>query len=596
MTEFLSKTKDQVVEALSQAAAAVSISTAPADAVYVDEATGDDQAGDGTTAKPYKTVLGAFIARDSDAIPVQVKTTPKEGEGAAVYQDMTASAKKKAAKLLTQHKNKLAKQEELKKREQQEGEQKRLAEQKKLEEAKSIVLDEPTSPAQKIKIRQAVEQRGKRVRVFGWVHRLRQQGGMTFVILRDGTGYLQCVLSGRLSQTYDALTLTLESTVQITGEINQLPEGKTAPDNHELSADWFKVVGKAPGGDEAFLNKVSEETDASLLADSRHLVIRGENASAVLKVRSALLSSFRESYANLNLLEVTPPCMVQTQVEGGATLFGFDYYGEQAYLTQSSQLYLETCLPSLGDVFCVQESFRAEKSHTRRHLSEYTHIEGELAFIDFNELLEHIEELICQTIERVLANPKIKALIDQLWAGHPEGKKFEAPSRPFMRMDYRDAIKWLNEHNITRPDEETGVDGPHQVGDDIAEAAERKMTDMIGRPIFLINFPREIKSFYMSRIPGDEGYTESVDLLMPNVGEIVGGSMRINDLDELLAAYEREGISPEPYYWFTDQRKYGTSPHGGYGLGLERLLAWLLNRHTVRECSLYPRWTGRCTP
>ncbi|GAA5886368.1 hypothetical protein JCM16303_002513 [Sporobolomyces ruberrimus] len=596
MAELLSKTKDQVVEALSQAAAAVSLSTAPSDAVYVDEATGDDKEGDGSVAKPFKTVLGAFIARDSDAISVQVKTVPKEGEGASTYQDMTASAKKKASKLLTQHKNKVAKQEELRKREEAEGEVKRAAEAKKLEEAKAIVLEEPTTPAQKIKIRQAVEQRGKRVRVFGWVHRLRQQGGMTFVILRDGTGYLQCVLTGRLSQTYDAMTLTLESTVQITGEINQLPEGKTAPDNHELSADWFTVVGKAPGGDEAFLNKVNEDADASLLADSRHLVIRGENASAVLKVRAALLSSFRESYANLNLLEVTPPCMVQTQVEGGATLFGFDYYGEQAYLTQSSQLYLETCLPSLGDVFCVQESFRAEKSHTRRHLSEYTHIEGELAFIDFNELLEHIEELICQTIDRVLADPKIKAFIDQLWAGHPEGKKFEAPSRPFMRMDYRDAIKWLNEHNITRPDEETGVDGPHQVGDDIAEAAERKMTDMIGRPIFLINFPREIKSFYMSRIPGDEGYTESVDLLMPNVGEIVGGSMRINDLDELLAAYEREGISPDPYYWFTDQRKYGTSPHGGYGLGLERLLAWLLNRHTVRECSLYPRWTGRCTP
>lgn len=199
--------------------------------------------------------------------------------------------------------------------------------------------------------------------------------------------------------------------------------------------------------------------------------------------------------------------MVQTQVEGGSTLFAFDYYGEQAYLTQSSQLYLETCLPSLGDVFCVAESFRAEKSHTRRHLSEYTHVEAELAFLTFDELLVHIEDIvrrvflmqpkpsahpfipqICRTIDGVLADPKIKALIDSLW---PEGQSFVAPSRPFMRMNYKDAITYLNEHNITRPGED-GVDGPHVVGDDIAEAAERKMTDQIGKPIFLYGFPKEI--------------------------------------------------------------------------------------------------------
>ena len=240
-------------------------------------------------------------------------------------------------------------------------------------------------------------------------------------------------------------------------------------------------------------------------------MIRGETSSTILKVRAALMKGFRASYENLGLLEVTPPCMVQTQVEGGSTLFSFDYYGEPAYLTQSSQLYLETCLPSLGDVFCIQESFRAEKSHTRRHLSEYTHVEAELAFLDFDGLMTHIEEVvrtffsclslptqysclhlpqICSTIDGLLADPKTKALIDSLW---PKGESFTPPSRPFMRMDYRDAIKYLNEHNITRPGED-GVDGPHVVGDDIAEAAERKMTDQIGKPIFLMKFPMEIVS------------------------------------------------------------------------------------------------------
>jgi len=207
-------------------------------------------------------------------------------------------------------------------------------------------------------------------------------------------------------------------------------------------------------------------------------------------------------------------------------------------------LYLETCLPSLGDVFCVQESFRAERSLTRRHLSEYTHIEAELAFITFDDLLNHLEEIICRTIDYTLADPLITGTVVEL------NPKFRVPERPFMRMTYADAIDWLVENNI--PNEEGK---PHKFGDDIAEAAERKMTDMIAKPIFLTKFPVEVKAFYMKKDPTDPRVTESVDCLMPNVGEIVGGSMRMENLEELMGAYAREGISPDPYYWFTDQRK-----------------------------------------
>ena len=160
-----------------------------------------------------------------------------------------------------------------------------------------------------------------------------------------------------------------------------------------------------------------------------------------------------------------------------------------------------------------------------------------------------------------------------------------------MRLDYRDAIKYLNEHGIKKED---GTD--HVVGDDIAEAAERKMTDQINRPIMLIHFPKALKSFYMKALGEAPDFTESVDVLVPGVGEVVGGSMRSSALDELVAGFKREGIPMEPYYWFIDQRKYGTAEHGGYGLGVERVLAWLLKRYTVRECSLYPRWMGRATP
>jgi asparaginyl-tRNA synthetase len=233
-------------------------------------------------------------------------------------------------------------------------------------------------------------------------------------------------------------------------------------------------------------------------------------------------------------------------------------------------------------------------------------MEAELAFITFDDLMAHIEAIICESIDKLLANPATAALIMSL------NPNFTAPARPFKRMSYVDAIQWLNDHgiqheaedpdgNVIKDSEGKPVMVAHAIGDDIAEAAERQMTDIIGTPVFLYGFPAGLKAFYMQRMPRKEGetgpvFTESCDVLMPGVGEIVGGSMRIADMHELLAAYAKEGIDPTPYYWYTDQRKYGTCQHGGYGLGVERILAWLANRYTVRECSLFPRWPGRATP
>ncbi|KAG2186537.1 hypothetical protein INT44_002761 [Umbelopsis vinacea] len=570
-----------MAQLLATAAQKLSIGGDAGKVVYIDEVKGSDEAGQGTQDAPFKTAIKALDFAGENA-QIQVK---KDEEG---YKEISASALKKAKKTIVEQQRKAKKQEEQKLKQEQESKSKAENEAKALEAAKAIVLTEDASlpKAQTIKIRDAVASRGKRVKVSGWVHRLRVQGkDMMFAVLRDGSGYIQCVLTGQLCKTFDAITLTLESTITVYGVINQLPEGKTAPDGHELVVDYWTMVGKAPGGDDAFTNKISQDADPSYLLDQRHLVLRGETASAVMKARAQVIKAFRAHFAHQGYTEVTPPCMVQTQVEGGSTLFAFDYYGQQAYLTQSSQLYLETCLPALGDVFCLAESYRAEKSHTRRHLSEYTHLEAELAFISFDDLLQSLEDLICDTLDRVLADEPTRQLIEQLNPG------FQRPQRPFMRMTYADAITYLKENEIKKED-----GSYYQFGEDIPEAPERVMTDKIGKPIFLTRFPAEIKAFYMQKCADDRRVTESVDVLMPGVGEIVGGSMRMDNMEELIEAYKNAGIDSAPYYWYTEQRKYGTTPHGGYGLGVERFLAWLLNRYTVRECSLYPRFTGRCTP
>ncbi|KAK6203569.1 asparagine--tRNA ligase, cytoplasmic [Scheffersomyces amazonensis] len=549
--------------------------------VYVNEQTGvDGPEVSGTEQQPFQSAAYAVFIQPESKVLIYKQLEDSEEFG---YSEISASALKKAKKGADGLKKKAEKQAKL-----EEDQKKKEAENAaKLAELDLIKIEEDTSLplAKKIKLRTIQENLDTRVVVQGWIHRLRLQKGVAFITLRDGTGFIQAVLSGDLAKARQTQELTLESTVIIKGVINKLPEGKSAPGGVELKADYYQVVGLAPAGEESFTNKVQENADPSLLLDQRHLALRGETLSAVMKVRASLLKAIRRFFYEEGLLEVTPPCMVQTQVEGGSTLFKMDYYGEEAYLTQSSQLYLETCLPALGDVFCVQESFRAEKSHTRRHLSEYTHIESELAFIEFDDLLSHLERLITKTVQYVLEDPIAGPLIKQL---NPD---FQPPQMPFKRMEYIHALDWLNEHGIPNEDGEK-----FKFGDDIAEAAERKMTDTIGVPILLIRFPVEIKSFYMQKCSDDPRVTESVDVLMPNVGEITGGSMRTWDYEELLAGIKREKLDLESYYWFTDQRKYGTCPHGGYGLGTERILAWLCDRFTVRDCSLYPRFTGRCKP
>lgn len=421
---------------------------------------------------------------------------------------------------------------------------------------------------------------GRRVRVCGWAMYVRVQGSVHFIEIRDGTGgyppLLQCVIAGPLAKLEDVKRLNREAAVCVTGK---LIEEKRAKGGVELQVDGFTLIGASDGSFEA---RVTPDSGPEVALNNRHLVIRELYTSSILKMGSLVLSGFRDYFLSHNFYEVVPPTIVKTQVEGGSTLFKMDFFGEPAYLTQSSQLYLETCVPALGSVFCFMPSYRAEKSHTRRHLCEYLHLEAEIGFLTFPELLNVLEDMICSVVDKAFEKAP-----DIIQALNPD---FKRPKRPFVRMKYTEAIQWLNAHNVNNP--ETGQ--AYKLGDEITEAPERFLVDTIGEPVFLTNFPAAQKSFYMFRT--EDGNTESVDLLVPTVGEIIGGSMREWRMEKLAEAYKREGLSPEPYYWYNDLRTMGSCPHGGWGLGFERFLQWLLKVDNIRYVCLYPRFSGRAQP
>lgn len=432
---------------------------------------------------------------------------------------------------------------------------------------------------------------GDVVYLVGWAHRVRHQSRMSFVVLRDGSGYVQCVLDGY------TIPFHRETSLAVRGRIHHEPKAQSdVQPPLEIHVDEYAIIGPSDGTIETI---VTAESSVDKLMDQRHVVLRGTQATAVMKVRHELLRAFREYFWSQNYYEVTPPTLVQTQCEGGSTIFDVLYYDEKAYLTQSSQLYLETVTASLGNVYCCLPSYRAEKSKTRRHLSEFTHLEVEYDVCTFEDMLNSLEDIICDvvhtTIKRAghliaLLNPD--QLIDAQGALNDPNNYKLAPHKPFMRMRYADAITYCNEHGIINSE----TNKPFEYGEDITEKPEREMVASIGRFVFLTHFPTVMKSFYMQRDPNDSTLTESVDVLAPGVGEIVGGSMRMWHYDELLEAFQQKGIDPTNYYWYMDQRKYGGAPHGGFGLGVERLLMWLCDLDSVKDACQYSRYMGRCMP
>lgn len=344
--------------------------------IYIDEEKGSDAHDTpGTEAAPLKSLAHGYTEHGGAASTYLVK---KAGE--LEYKPAAKSALKKAANYAAAQ---AKKHDAAAKRAEKEAQQAAdfaaaLEQAKNLKITENPALPKPvlisiaeTDPKVIGQLRKSADEPKEgvlRVRVQGRVQRVAKQGGLMFVILRRGLSLMQCVFAGDLAKTYDALTLARETSMEVLGELWEVPAHAHAPLNRELHADFFRIIAKAPGGDEAFTAKVPEG-DTNLSADLRHLTLRHDKPSTVMFVRGVLESAFHTAYSELGIKKVSPPALVQTQVEGGATLFQFNYYGETSYLTQSSQLYLETALPSLGDVYCIEKSFRAEKSLTRRHVS-----------------------------------------------------------------------------------------------------------------------------------------------------------------------------------------------------------------------------------
>ncbi|MHA2303942.1 MAG: asparagine--tRNA ligase [Candidatus Hodarchaeales archaeon] len=420
---------------------------------------------------------------------------------------------------------------------------------------------------------------GQEIWTRGWLHHVRRQGKLIFLVIRDPSGKVQTVVKPSIGESAFSIAekLTRETAVTAKGTVK---EDKRAPYNGiELQLKEINPVISNASPELEY--EIRPDSGPQVMLDKRHLVLRGEQASDIMRFRDIITRSFRTFFFSRDFVEVTPSTIVQTQVEGGSTLFAFKYFEQDAYLTQSSQLYLETVLPSLGNVFCVLPSFRAEKSRTRRHLTEYTHIEAEMPWFEFEDLLDFMEDMIIHVYTKAKESI-IPSKFDQEIIIH---------SKPFERVSYEKTIDLLREYEIKG---ESGEFLEH--GDDITEGPERALVDRIGKPTFLTHFPTGMKPFYMKVNEQNPEIMNAADLLIPNVGEIIGGSQREDDLEILVERMKGEGLDPKPYYWYIDQRKYGTVPHSGFGLGLERTVQAMLDLDHIREACLYPRLINRATP
>ena len=433
---------------------------------------------------------------------------------------------------------------------------------------------------QRIPIHEAGAHAGETVQIAGWLYNLRRSGRIAFPIVRDGSGLMQCVavknnLPEELFETIK--NLTQESSLMVTGKIRA---EQRAPGGYEMDIESLEVVQRVPESDPYPITP--KEHGVDFLMDHRHLWLRSQRQHAAIKVRHEVIKAVRDYFDSHGFTLVDTPIFTPAACEGTTTLFEVDYFDDnKAYLTQSGQLYNEATAMAFGKVYCFGPTFRAEKSKTRRHLTEFWMVEPEMAYATLEDVKRVAEEMIVFIVGRVLENRR-----EELKRLERDVAKLEAIQAPFPRMSYDDAVKILQAKG-----------SEIQWGGDFGGTDETLLTADQSTCIMVDRFPASFKAFYFEPDPERPELVLGVDVLAPEgYGEIIGGGQRIHDVELLLKRIEEHHLPKEAFDWYIDLRKFGSVPHGGFGMGIERCVAWICGMEHIRETIAFPRMLNRLHP
>ena len=443
-----------------------------------------------------------------------------------------------------------------------------------------------------IRIEDIASHAGEEVTLQGWLQLKTGKGKLQFLRVRDGTGFIQAVIfKGNVSEEVfeAAKRMPLESSLVITGNVRADDRAPGIPGGYELDVTGLEVI-----QDSAEYPIAPKEHGVEFLMDNRHLWLRSSRQWAIMRVRATIVKAMRDWLDDNGFLLVDTPILTPSAAEGTSTLFKTDFHGEDAFLAQTGQLYNEANIFAVGRTYCFGPTFRAEKSKTRRHLQEFWMVEPEIAFCNLDQLLEIEEQYVSYIVQTTLRERAAELKLLERDTSH-----LEKVIPPFPRISYDGAVEMINEaaaRGVTVPPNDDPLP-PIEWGGDFGAPHETFVASQFDKPVFVHHYPSAVKAFYMEPEPCRPDVCLSSDLLAPEgYGEIIGGSERMSDPDVLLAAIDRHGLPRDAYQWYIDLRRYGSVPHSGFGLGVERTVSWLCGLDHIRETIAFPRMLGRLRP